>query len=187
MPALLQASTRRRRKRRIATPAPERFVPPVPPVPPVPLELRIAYRSSMISTRIARFLAPMWASRYGISVDTWRILAIIARHGPISAKAVAAHASSDAFHVSRAIERLARKRLIRRDIDPDDRRRARLSLSSAGAAAHREGERILARLEAELLAGLSAAHALRLRRTLAAIDEQAIALAASGRTWRDFA
>jgi DNA-binding MarR family transcriptional regulator len=44
----------------------------------------------MISARVARFLSPMWESRYGLSVDTWRILAVINRYGPVSAKEVAA-------------------------------------------------------------------------------------------------
>lgn len=73
----------------------------------------------MISARVARFLSPMWESRYGLSVDTWRILAVINRYGPVSAKEVAARISNDAFHVSRAIDRLVRLDLISRNVDAD--------------------------------------------------------------------
>lgn len=155
--------------------------------PLTPLEQRLSYRCTMISARIARFLAPMWQSRYGLSTDAWRILAIVGRYGPISAKEVATRTSSDAFHVSRAIERLARKKLIKRDVDPQDRRRAKLELSPAGRAAHQAVGNALTRLESELLAGLPTKEQETLHRALATVDERALALMASGLTWKDFA
>ena len=155
--------------------------------PAIPLEGRLSYRCAMISTRIARFLGPMWETRYGLGVDTWRILAIIGRFGPLSAKEVATRSSNDAFHVSRAIERLARKKLIRRDVDPQDRRRARLALTAAGRAAHDAIEQALTRLESELLAGLKESERETLRSALSVVDERALALMASGLTWKDFA
>lgn len=155
--------------------------------PRTPLEQRLSYRCTMISARIARFLAPMWQSRYGLSTDAWRIMAIVGRYGPISAKEVATRASSDAFHVSRAVERLARKKLVKRDVDPQDRRRAKLELSAAGRAAHQAVGNALTRLEDELLASLSAKERDALHRALATVDERALALMASGLTWKDFA
>lgn len=140
----------------------------------------------MVSARIARFLAPMWESRHGLSVDTWRILAVIGRYGPVSAKEVATRSSNDAFHVSRAIERLARKKLIKRGVDPKDRRRARLELTPAGRAAHQAIGHALNRVEDELLAGLKPKDQEVLRRALATVDERALALMASGLTWKDF-
>lgn len=151
-----------------------------------PLESRLSYRCSMVSARIARFLAPMWESRYGLSIDTWRIMAVIGRYGPVSAKEVATRASSDAFHVSRAIERLARKKLIKRDVDPRDRRRAKLELTASGRAAHQAIGNTLTRVENELLAGLPARDQEILRRALATLDERALTLMASGLTWKDF-
>lgn len=94
----------------------------------------------MISARVARFLSPMWESRYGLSVDTWRILAVINRYGPVSAKEVAARISNDAFHVSRAIDRLVRLDLISRNVDAEDRRRASLEVTKGGRAVCREIE-----------------------------------------------
>lgn len=141
----------------------------------------------MISARIARFLSPMWESRFGISVDTWRILAVVGRYGPLSAKEVAVRTSNDAFHVSRAIDRLARARLIRRSVDPHDRRRAHIEITAAGRAVQRASEKVLARLEGELVAGLGAAERETLRASLTTLDERAVALMASGLTWKDFA
>lgn len=153
---------------------------------PAPLEARLSYRCSMISVRIARFLAPMWESRYGLSVATWRILAIIARYGPLSAKEVATRTSNDTFHVSRAIDRLVRIKYVRRDVDPQDRRRASIQLTAAGRATHREIAKVLSRVEDELLSGLKAAERETVQAALANLDERALALLASGLTWKDF-
>ena len=151
-----------------------------------PLESRLSYRCSMISTRVARFLAPMWESRYGLSVDTWRIMAIIGRYGPLSAKEVATRTSNDAFHVSRAIERLVRMKLVTRDVDPKDRRRAKIDLTAVGRTAHRDIEKVLNRVEDEILTGLRPHDRDTVRGALSILDERALALAASGLTWRDF-
>lgn len=140
----------------------------------------------MISVRIARFLSPMWSDRYGLSVESWRILAIIGRYEPISAKEVAARSSSDAYHISRTIERLVRNRLVTRNIDRKDRRRARLQLTSAGRTAHGAIARALTKLENELLVGLGPKEREALRKALAMIDERASVLMASGLTWKDF-
>ena len=48
---------------------------------------------------------------------------------------------------------MARRGLILREIDPNDRRRARFQLTSKGAAIHAEGERTISRVESELLEG----------------------------------
>ncbi len=152
-----------------------------------PLEERLSYRCSMIATRIARFLAPMWESRHGLSTDTWRTMAIIGRYGPMSAKGVATHTSTDAFHVSRAVDRLVHKGLVRRNVDPEDRRRVRLELSSAGRRAQREIEIALSRVEEEILAGLGRRERQILQSALANLQERALSLTGSGLTWRDFA
>lgn len=118
----------------------------------------------MISARVARFLSPMWESRYGLSVDTWRILAVINRYGPVSAKEVAARISNDAFHVSRAIDRLVRLDLISRNVDAEDRRRASLEVTKGGRAVCREIEAVLSSVERELLGGTSRSEITRFRR-----------------------
>ncbi len=118
----------------------------------------------MISARVARFLSPMWESRYGLSVDTWRILAVINRYGPVSAKEVAARISNDAFHVSRAIDRLVRLDLISRNVDAEDRRRASLEVTKGGRAVCREIEAVLSSVERELLGGMSRSEITRFRR-----------------------
>ena len=93
--------------------------------------------------------------------------------------------SNDAFHVSRGIDRLVRERLIRRDADPADRRRARIELTAAGRVTHRAIERMLTRDETHLLKDFSDEERASLQRSLAQIDERVFALSLRF-TWKDF-
>jgi DNA-binding MarR family transcriptional regulator len=144
----------------------------------VPLERRVSYRCSMIAARITRLLAPMWHERHRLSVVNWRVLAVIGRYAPLSAKEVALHTSSEPFRVSRALEALIRRRLVVRDIDRDDRRRVRLRLSSTGKAVHRSIEASVNQLEQAVLEKMSAAERADLDRMLALLDNRVAELAA---------
>jgi DNA-binding MarR family transcriptional regulator len=143
----------------------------------VPLERRVSYRCSMIGARITRLLAPMWRERHALSVVNWRVLAVIGRYAPLSAKEVAMHTSSEPFRVSRALQALIHRRLVVRDVDREDRRRVRLRLSPAGKAVHRSIETSVYRLEQAVLEGMSAAQRADLDRMLALLDKRVAQLA----------
>jgi len=156
-------------------------------IPNVPLERRLSYRCSLISTRITRFLAPMWEKRYGLTVITWHVMAVIGRYGPLSAKDIAQHTSTDAFYVSRAVEQLTQRGFVQRDIDPHDRRRASLSLTVEGRKVHRKIEDSINRLEAEFLADLDEEGKRLLDAALDHLDQKTKDLQQSGKSWEDYA
>ena len=138
----------------------------------VPLEDWIGYRFSLISARLGNFVAPMYASRHGLTMPAWRSLAVIARYQPLTAKQLATLTSSDAFKVARAIELLVRRGLIRRDVDKEDRRRASLSLTAAGRRVYNDIEKFVVRVENELKAALDENEIEILRRSLDKLDRQ---------------
>src|SRR3954447_14892415 len=105
-----------------------------PKAVPIPLENWTGYRFGLLATRLGNFIAPMYESRHDLTMPAWRSLAVIARYQPLTAKQLAALTSSDAFKVARAIELLARRGLISRDVDSEDRRRVQLSLTAKGRA-----------------------------------------------------
>ena len=125
----------------------------------VPLENRISYRCLSIATRITRFLAPKWKDEFGLTVIGWRVMAVIGRFEPISAKEVAARTSTDAFFVGRAIEKLVEQGYVEKAVDLHDRRRLSLSLSRSGKRVHQHVEAMINQVEADLLAEVSAADA----------------------------
>jgi DNA-binding MarR family transcriptional regulator len=72
---------------------------------------------------------------------------VIARYQPLTATQLASLTSSDAFKVTRAIEVLVRRGLIRRDVDTNDRRRVSLDLTAAERKVYGDIERFVIRIE----------------------------------------
>lgn len=152
----------------------------------VPLEERLSYRCSLIAVRITRFLAPMLSERYDLTVITWRVMAVIGRYGPLSAKDIAAHTSTDSFFVFRAVEQLVERGYVTRRVDPGDRRRTSLQLSSNGTRVHGEVERVLTAVEAKVLSDLDVIEREALSGILTHLQEHCARLLESELTWRDF-
>jgi DNA-binding MarR family transcriptional regulator len=122
----------------------------------VPLENWIGYRFSLISARLSNLIEPIYASRHDLTMPAWRSLAVIARYQPLTATQLTSLTSSDAVKVTRAIELLVRRGLIRRDVDKNDRRRASLRLTAARRKVYRDIEEFVVRVENELAAALDA-------------------------------
>jgi DNA-binding MarR family transcriptional regulator len=103
--------------------------------------------------------------RYGIARREWRILALLAAHGPLSPSALADRGDLDRARTSRAIGTLVAKRLVERVPQPGDARRAVVGLSDSGRALYDElfpqvaeiNRQVLAALEPALVAALDEA------------------------------
>ena len=76
----------------------------------------------------------------GASFARARVLAQIARNGPIRSTDLAVTFGYAPRTVTEAIDGLERDGLVRRDADPDDRRAKRISLTPAGADAIKSSE-----------------------------------------------
>src|ERR1700759_3220230 len=137
-----------------------------------PLESWIGYRFGLIAARIGNFIAPMCASRHSLTMPAWRSLAVIARYQPLTAKQLAMLTSSDAFKVTRAIELLVRRGLIRRDVDKEDRRRASLSLTVEGRKVYKDIEKFSVRVERVLIGALEEKELAMLQQCLDKLDRQ---------------
>jgi DNA-binding MarR family transcriptional regulator len=94
------------------------------------LSLRISFVAKLIERRTARVLN----SRFGISVAEWRVLAQLARIGPMTVRQLAERSWVDRAEVSRAAASLiARGDVVRTD-NPKDRRSPMFSATAAGRA-----------------------------------------------------
>ncbi len=138
----------------------------------IPLENWLGYRFGLVAARLGNFIAPMYASRHNLAIPAWRSLAVVARYQPLTAKQLATLTSSDAFKVTRAIELLVRRGLIRRDVDKSDRRRASLRLTAEGRKVYNDIEKFVVRVERELTAALDAGELATLRQSLDKLDRQ---------------
>ena len=139
----------------------------------VSLENRISYRCLSIATRITRHLAPWWRSEFGLTVTSWRVMAVIGRYEPISASQVADRTSTDAFFVGRAIDKLVEQGYLKKGVDPQDRRRLRLCLTTLGRRVHRRVEDSINKVEADLVAGVSKDNLSAFFETMATLEDRA--------------
>lgn len=135
------------------------------------LEQRFTYRFAIIASRMGSALAPVH-ERFGLSVSVWRVLAVIARYEPLSAKNLANKTSADPFRITRALRILSEKNFVSRETDRADRRRASLRLTQAGRAAHDEIAGTLSQMERTVLDALSIREQETLFRLLDKLDEQ---------------
>jgi DNA-binding MarR family transcriptional regulator len=127
-----------------------------PPPPALDLETFLPYRLSVLANRVSRALAEVYEARFGITPSEWRLIAILARFGPMSANGVCDRSAMDKVQVSRAVARAGAAGLVARRIDHEDRRRSVLSLTGQGRAVHDRIVPLAREVEARLLDGLDA-------------------------------
>lgn len=120
------------------------------------LEHFLPYRLSVLSNRISQDIARLYAERFELGITEWRVLAVLGRHANLSAREVAERTAMDKVAVSRAIASLLDAGRIERDTHVDDRRRAVLRLSPAGAAVYAEIAPLALAYEQRLLEPLDA-------------------------------
>jgi len=117
----------------------------------------------LLNYRLARLLAlssapgiRLFEGRYGISRREWSLVGLVALHGPISPSQLAELAQLERSHVSRAITDLAAKGLLARSSVANDRRRAKVAITSSGRALYEEVFPQVALINQAVLAPLTA-------------------------------
>jgi DNA-binding MarR family transcriptional regulator len=107
-----------------------------------------------------RLMAPFTthlATRHRISLNEFRLLMTLGRYGDRASHELAAHTGVNAMSVSRAVAALERHGRIRVAVDPENRRRKRLSLTAEGHALYElmrpESDRVADYLLSRLSAG----------------------------------
>ena len=119
------------------------------------LEQFLPYRLSVLSNTVTRALARLYESEHDLTIAEWRLLAILARFGPISANGVCERAAMDKVRVSRAVGRAVSRGLVDRGVDRRDRRRSVLTLTPRGRAIHDRIVPLALDREAQILSTLS--------------------------------
>ncbi|XKE45596.1 MarR family winged helix-turn-helix transcriptional regulator [Halomonas organivorans] len=119
------------------------------------LERFLPYRLNSLADRISQALARLYETRHDLSVAQWRVLAWLHHREEMTAKQIREATRMDKAKVSRAVQALEDRGLIRRRPSPQDQRVQDLRLTAAG-------KELLAELipearawEAELVAPLS--------------------------------
>ena len=101
----------------------------------------------------------------------YRLLAALAEFGPASQAALGRRTGIDRSYVVEAVNELVDGGLVERARDPDDRRRNVVTITPAGAEQLRRLDEVLAGIQDELFAPLSANERAQLARLLARVLE----------------
>lgn len=119
------------------------------------LDRFLPYRLSILSNTVSGAIARLYAERFKLTIPEWRVMAVLGMAAPLSANQVARKTRMDKVQVSRAVARLLKAGRIEREIDTEDRRRAKLQLSAPGRDIYRQIVPLARAAEAELLQSLS--------------------------------
>ena len=138
----------------------------------LPLDRWVAYRFGLLATRMGAISIKSFVGPHNLSTSAWRAMAVVARFEPLSAASLSEHTRLDPPKISRAIEALVRRKLLTRQKDPTDQRRAVLRLTAQGRTMYRTIEAGVVAFEKEATATLSAAERRALWSALDKIDEQ---------------
>lgn len=124
----------------------------------------LPYRLSALSNRISQSLAAKYSSQFNVSVQEWRILAVLGELGEfcdreqgntISAVAITNKIAMDKVTVSRAVKKLLYKELVIKQIDAKDNRRFGLALTKNGYALYQQLAIIALEYEQQVLAHIT--------------------------------
>jgi DNA-binding MarR family transcriptional regulator len=149
------------------------------------LDHRTTYRFSMIAALHARAFSTVYSRKYRLNVNTWKVLSVVGRFGPMSANSTGEHSSLEPDKVTRAVDALVKQGLVLRRQDPQDRRRVVLSLSVKGRKVHDELSQLRDAMEHEFLSVLNSDEIGALYRIIDKLDAQAVKLFTNKEVWHE--
>ena len=138
------------------------------------------YRLAVLAEAVSRSMAQVYAERFQLSRDEWRVLAALAERSPMKTTALIEHTTMDKMRTSRAVSRMLEAGWISRSVDPDDGRGYLVALQPEGRALYqRIVPMVLARQEF-LFEGLDEAEREALDRAMTQVLQRARQLARQG-------
>lgn len=132
-----------------------------------PYRVRIFYRA------VTRSIRNIYEEGYGLTVSEWRTMANLNDVETLSASEIVTRSSMDKVNVSRAITSLQKKDMLKRHVDPTDRRRVLLRLTPEGRRVVSEIIPRVKSIESRLLDGLTDAEINELHRIMDKIRDNA--------------
>lgn len=140
------------------------------------LEDFLPYRLSIASNRVSGAIATAYQALFGLRINEWRVVAVLAEGGAMTQQALVTRTRMDKVSVSRAAIALVDRGLAERAPHADDQRSHLLSLTAAGNGLYREVAPKALALEAQIFAGFAADELAALRTMLDRLERAAAAL-----------
>jgi len=112
----------------------------------------------------------------GGSLGTWAVLNALSEEGVVSQKDLATHVHLDGATITHHIDRLEERGLVRRVMDPADRRVRRIEATPEGVSLHGQLVAAAREFERTMFAGVTETERERLRKVLDRIDSNLLLL-----------
>ena len=119
------------------------------------LHLFLPYLLNQAAEASSLSFQQVYKNRYGMLRAEWRVLFHLGVYGPLTAKDICDRAKMHKTKISRAVQKLADRRYLRRDPSTSDRRSEILALTERGQAVYRDLNGIAQQYETDLLASFS--------------------------------
>ena len=149
----------------------------------VDLKQRTTYRFSLILKRLVDCLAEMHQTKFGITINGWKVMSVVGRFAPLAAVEVGQFVSLEPDRVTRTVDVLVKQGVVARRQDKQDRRRISLSLTAKGKRIQEQIERVRYALEYEFLSVLDDSELETLYRILDKLEPQAKRIFTSDGAW----
>jgi DNA-binding MarR family transcriptional regulator len=112
------------------------------------------YQLAVLAEAVSQSMAQVYADRFDLTRDEWRVIAGLAQLGPSKTTELMVYSTLQKMPASRAVARLEANGLVERAPDPQDRRNHVLRLTSAGRALVKKIEPMVRAREQFLLEAL---------------------------------
>ncbi|MEM9967939.1 MAG: MarR family transcriptional regulator [Pseudomonadota bacterium] len=119
------------------------------------LEMFLPYLLNQAAEAKSRAFQKIYRDRYGILRSEWRVVFHLGLYGQMTARDICDRAQMHKTKISRAVQRLESKRLIRRARDTSDRRVEHLSLTASGRRIYEDLRTTAKAYEADMLGAFS--------------------------------
>ncbi|MBL8552480.1 MAG: winged helix-turn-helix transcriptional regulator [Hyphomonadaceae bacterium] len=126
-----------------------------------------------VANKASRGASKVYLDLFGIGINEWRILSILAHDDTSTANVITELIDLDGAAASRNIASLERAGYLRRLVDANDGRRLILKLTPKGAALHGQVLAVALKLQERLIRGLSEEEVTVLRRLLTLLRSNA--------------
>lgn len=147
---------------------------------PLRLGAYLPYRLSVASNKASGLIARAYQSRFGLSIQEWRVIAVLGEGRALTAQAICEATAMDKVSVSRAIRALDERELVRRKQRSSDRRASDVELTGEGARIYDEIAPLALDYERVLLDGVSDEDRERLMTLLEMLERRADILTGKG-------
>ena len=123
--------------------------------PSLQLQKFLPYRLSVLSNNVSSLLASLYTEKFGISIPEWRTVAVLGEEPGLTSTQIATRVAMDKVAVTRAVQSLIEKQLVRRSSSQADGRVSHLNLTRAGGRIYDEVVPMAIEVEREVWGALA--------------------------------